>query len=440
MFGAEVLDVAIGLVLLFLFLSLICTALVEAAEAILKHRAMDLERGIRELLDDRDGTTITRTFFEHPLIYGLYAGDYDPTRLRRTRKLENLWRWAVEKVGPGRRGAPAGTVEMMAADPTPVRMHMGFWSRRDLPSYIPAGNFSGALLDIVARGATDPNTSPSLAVPTTESLRAGVLTLPNMRLQRAVLAALDASRGDPAQVKASLEAWYDATMDRVSGWYKRRTQGVLFAIGLVLAGILNIDALTVARRLSEDQALRQAAVAQAEQITGSGDAAAETLADLQARSFEDLMGRMQAIGYPMGWEPMPQRRCPVPAAPSDEQQGQGDKPQELTGCPLGARAAVAMVGGWLISALAVMLGAPFWFDLLNKFMVIRATVKPREKSPEEGSEDRQASTPPYPGGRGAAGASAPLAPSAGSGTEAGAVPRIPFEAHRWKDGSEEGDL
>src|SRR4029079_5265748 len=44
--------------------------------------------------------------------------------------------------------------------------------------------------------------------------------------------------------------------------------------------------------------------------------------------------------------------------------------------------------GWLATALAVMLGAPFWFDVLNKFMVIRSTVKPREKSQEEGSEDR----------------------------------------------------
>ena len=46
------------------------------------------------------------------------------------------------------------------------------------------------------------------------------------------------------------------------------------------------------------------------------------------------------------------------------------------------------VFGILITAFAIMLGAPFWFDLLNKFMVIRSTVKPTEKSPEEGSEDR----------------------------------------------------
>ena len=46
--------------------------------------------------------------------------------------------------------------------------------------------------------------------------------------------------------------------------------------------------------------------------------------------------------------------------------------------------------GWLLTAFAASMGAPFWFDLLNKVMVIRATVKPREKSPEEGSEDRKA--------------------------------------------------
>jgi hypothetical protein len=45
--------------------------------------------------------------------------------------------------------------------------------------------------------------------------------------------------------------------------------------------------------------------------------------------------------------------------------------------------------GWTMTALAISLGAPFWFDLLNKIMVIRSTVKPHEKSGEEGSEDRQ---------------------------------------------------
>ena len=42
--------------------------------------------------------------------------------------------------------------------------------------------------------------------------------------------------------------------------------------------------------------------------------------------------------------------------------------------------------GWLITALALSLGAPFWFDLLNKFIVVRSTVKPKEKSQDEPSK------------------------------------------------------
>jgi hypothetical protein len=60
-------------------------------------------------------------------------------------------------------------------------------------------------------------------------------------------------------------------------------------------------------------------------------------------------------------------------------------------------------GGWLMTAFAVSFGAPFWFDVLNKVMVVRSTVKPHEKSPEESSEDRQAKNaapPPHLGGGG----------------------------------------
>jgi hypothetical protein len=43
--------------------------------------------------------------------------------------------------------------------------------------------------------------------------------------------------------------------------------------------------------------------------------------------------------------------------------------------------------GWLITGIAISLGAPFWFDLLNKFMIVRSTVKPTEKSPPDKSKD-----------------------------------------------------
>jgi hypothetical protein len=50
-----------------------------------------------------------------------------------------------------------------------------------------------------------------------------------------------------------------------------------------------------------------------------------------------------------------------------------------------------MLLGWLLSAIAISLGAPFWFDALNKIMVVRSTVKPREKSRDESSKDKSKS-------------------------------------------------
>jgi len=44
------------------------------------------------------------------------------------------------------------------------------------------------------------------------------------------------------------------------------------------------------------------------------------------------------------------------------------------------------VVGWFLTACAISLGAPLWFDLLNKISVVRSTVKPQEKSPEEPSK------------------------------------------------------
>ena len=54
MFGSQVLEVVIGVVLMYLLLSLICSSIREGIEACWKARAGDLQRGIRELFQDRE--------------------------------------------------------------------------------------------------------------------------------------------------------------------------------------------------------------------------------------------------------------------------------------------------------------------------------------------------------------------------------------------------
>jgi hypothetical protein len=317
MFGSEILDMGIGIIFVFLLVSLIACAIREGVEAWLKTRATHLEAGIRELLHDPTGLGMAKQFFEHPLIYSLYFGQYAP---RTTRG------W-------------------------PIALTWG----RNLPSYIPSRNFALTLMDLAARGPiADPNNQHSSDTITLQALRANISHIPSPPVQRALLTAIDGAEGDLQRAQANIEAWYDSAMDRVSGWYKRSTQWILFVIGLTLAVTLNLNAVRIADFLYRDRATREALVARAQSAT--------TEPAYPGRDYGAIQKELQSLKLPIGGT---------------------DQLDQVKEHPF------PILGGWLLTALAASLGAPFWFDLLNKIMVIRSTVKPHEKSPEESSEDRQ---------------------------------------------------
>src|SRR3954466_11989048 len=81
------LEVLIGVVFVFLLVSVICSTLREVLEARLKTRAAYLEQGIRELLHDAAATGLARSVYQHPLVAGLYAGSYLPTELTKRQAL-----------------------------------------------------------------------------------------------------------------------------------------------------------------------------------------------------------------------------------------------------------------------------------------------------------------------------------------------------------------
>jgi len=340
MFGSVVLDVAIGLSLLFLFVSLICSAIREAIETVISSRASDLERGVRELLDDPTGQGAATALFAHPLIFSLYDGTYQPDRLRLHRSLLT--------------GAQS--------------LRMPIAARGSLPAYIPSANFARAFLDLTLRGPLGQapvGAHAVLPVLSIDSLMATARDMPDGRIRRALLSALDAAEGDLLRVQLALEGWFDACMDRVSGWYKRRTQVMLLGIGLFAAGVMNIDAFSIGRALVQDKALRDGAVAQAAELVERADRTAVP-AVVADEGFAALQRDLDQIQFPTGWEPPPQRLWTKGA----------DGVARITAQPV-----LQMLTGWLVTGFAVMLGAPFWFDMLNRFMVVRSTIKPYQKSP-----------------------------------------------------------
>ncbi len=69
---------------------------------------------------------------------------------------------------------------------------------------------------------------------------------------------------DADKLRAGVEAWYDAVMERATGWFKRYATFMLGIIGLVAAVGLNVNTIRVAQDLAKDPSLRNAGVAFAE--------------------------------------------------------------------------------------------------------------------------------------------------------------------------------
>jgi hypothetical protein len=371
MFGSTILDVAVGIIFVFILVSIICSAIREGIESILKTRAAHLEHGIRELLHDRDGNGLARDLFQHPLVAALYETSYETARRPHDGKVRP---WALARGGK-------------------------------MPSYIPSRSFAIALMDLAVRGReiTPENSSGGAPAISLQSLRDGVGSLGNEKVQRALLTAIDSAQGDLNRAQANLEAWYDSAMDRVSGWYKRSTHRVLFFIGLFVAVTLNIDTTAIARHLYRDTGARAAAVAAAGALNAEGT--------IEGIGYREARAELDSLRLPIGWS-----RREV-------------RPRDLDPVKEFWVWWVVPVIGWLMTAAAATFGAPFWFDVLNKVMVIRSTVKPNEKSPNEGSEDRKndrlptgASGGTPPSGAAAAGALPPAArTSAGLLADGGAA-------------------
>src|SRR5260370_11452014 len=82
MFGSDLLGVAVGLAVLYLLLSVVCSAGSEVIESLLKYRAQQLALGLREMLADPDGSGMVKKLYDHPLIFALFQGSYDAKHFR----------------------------------------------------------------------------------------------------------------------------------------------------------------------------------------------------------------------------------------------------------------------------------------------------------------------------------------------------------------------
>jgi hypothetical protein len=316
--GLPVLDVAIGLAFLYLLFALSCTTLNEAIALVVNRRAVMLRMGIEQLLGDK---TLTSTVYQHPSIASL--------------------------VNPKSQNAK--------------------------PSYIPAERFAAALTDhITSNGSVDDATA----------IEAGIKALP-AAASKQLTVLFELSKKDPAEFQKRVAGWFNEMMDRTSGWYKRTIQRQTYVLAAVLVLALNLDSVQLFNRLWSDTAFRTAAVEQAKaRIAATGTAEVPVMEYADADSIDGgtpvqtgtvalTDSETQLLTSLAGWQPDRQRLSADIVLGGD---GWGVRSAWL------ARSAGSHLLGWFITILAISLGAPFWFDVLNRFMNLRNTGRAPDES------------------------------------------------------------
>ncbi|MDO9106208.1 MAG: hypothetical protein Q7U57_14750 [Methylovulum sp.] len=368
-----IVDVAIGLVFVYLLLSLICCSLTEMAETVIfKERGKKLCTGLFELFGGDNGNDSTQksfafldAFYKNPLIYSLYKGHAAISKNSNTDK----------------------TIQLVLP--------------KNLPSYIPPKTFALAFISQILEGQT-------LSTATLADNIANTPLLPDdLRISLKTL--VESAGNDLNAAIQNIEDWYSGMGNRVSGWYKKHTQGVTLVFACLITVLGNVDTITIAKSLMVDDTLRQEIVNAAGQYAKIGMKPSPALAEKETAANK-LKQEIESLGKDSSQDgalkskqaeldllnasiaDIKQDYCKAQAlAPKQCYSAQMKQIATLSnlGLPIGWQGDdprtkltcanwLAKLLGWLITALSVSLGAPFWFDMLNKVMNFRSALKPQE--------------------------------------------------------------
>ncbi|MGI2905063.1 hypothetical protein [Tolypothrix sp. VBCCA 56010] len=167
-------------------------------------------------------------------------------------------------------------------------------------------------------------------------------------------------------LRKEIERTFDTSMERASGVYKRNAKGVAIMLGLGLAIIANADAFHMISRLSKDSALRETITNNAGEIllrnqNNQAIANPDSQEDQVNYALNQLTrqadGALENVALPIGWSDV------------NLDQQIAWTPKKNQSFPF--LRILYMIPGWIFSGIAIAMGAPFWFDLLGKFINVR---------------------------------------------------------------------
>lgn len=286
---STIVQVAIGIMFIWVALAMITSQTQEWIASILRTRSKMLEGAITNLFYNNE--ELKQKFYEHPLIHGLHTSNG-------TRK-------------------PAG---------------------------IPEDKFALVLFDMVMAEGKQTNKNKS----TFSQLKVGIEAMKKLggdkkkialSLETLLIGIDEKSEGAIAESRKRVEGWFNNSMERLSGSFRRNAQITGLIVGIMISAMINADTIAIANTLWKDPLIRESLVLQAnlmEAPTQQGDA------PISQETIEASVQELQQLPIPIGW--------------SAE-----NKPANITGWPI-------KLVGIIISGLAAAQGAPYWFDLMKKLL------------------------------------------------------------------------
>jgi hypothetical protein len=369
MFSPVVLDVVISLVFIYLLYSLLVTTIQEIIATRFGFRAKILQRSIFRMLEDEN---------------------------KFASRVKSIF-YLFKKSGNG--GKQNSTSDEFYKHP--LILFLGESDNFGKPSYIHKETFSKVIIDLLRGKDVKPGDNVKSLIQ--KALNGSTSAWGNIQINDQTLLYLRSiwadADGNVEQFRKQLEDWFDETMDRASGWYKKHVQVILFFIGLTVAIVFNVDTIKIVDKLEKDPKLREQIIQQADafvkahpdldkeifirkakldslqaQIERKNSSYAG-IDSLQRVKSEDSMNLVNSLALKAQTDTLLNRAdLLIKNDIHDVHHSLGLEWEtyECNSCLFVC--ILKSLFGWIITALAISLGAPFWFDLLNKLMKLRASV------------------------------------------------------------------
>lgn len=372
LFNSVILEVAISLFLLFLVTSLICSGINELFAGATQLRAKNLRHGIKTLLNDNQA--LLDVFYNNTLIKGLSpegskGPSYIPAFVFARVLREVLTRDSIDELPPKDWNEVLSNLLRKPQSELSV-------TQREVLGVLQTSGLDPARLTKLTELNTQLNGARLALKAFSESGNkaegpAGEFFLQQVMLLEKSVQQIEKEASDALQqAQINVERYFNDAMDRVSGWYKRHTQKLLILFAVIPTLLFNIDAIAITNTLFRAPATRAVLIQIAEAQVASGE---------EQMNLQKTLDEIAGAGLNLGWN-----RCEIPESISGPAECPESTARPITQ-PLQWLSGKLL--GFILTIFAVSLGAPFWFDLLNKAVNLRMAGK---QPSEELSTEKQA--------------------------------------------------